>query len=145
MKNNTYYVYCHTHPITKEVVYVGKGSRGRAWHCAESNSRSQDHAKWMTELLNSGFTPDKWVELLETNLYEDEAFNLEQKYINSTFPWPKFNSKFNQACVLTPELVEDMKYLRKKENLSYAKLSEKYSVFTMTIYRAINGQTKNYL
>lgn len=32
-----YYIYFHVIPETEEIVYIGKGSRGRAWHCAESN------------------------------------------------------------------------------------------------------------
>ena len=29
--DNKYYVYQHKHPVTEEILYIGKGSGGRAW------------------------------------------------------------------------------------------------------------------
>jgi len=139
---NIYYVYFHTDPETNEIVYIGKGSRGRAWHCAESNSRGEAHANWMNALVLDGFTPEAWVTLKETALTEKDAYVLERAYINQHLP--KFNSKHDQACKLSSEDLTKIVTLR-ETGLSYIKIAEQLGYSTMTIYRAYNGQTKNYV
>lgn len=137
-----YYVYHHEHPDTGEVVYVGKGSRGRAWHCAESNSRGASHAVWMNGLIADGFTPDAWVVLLETGLTEADAYAKEALLIDNHLPI--FNSKHDAACKLTQDNLSQIKLLRENGN-TYKGIGEIVGFSTMTIYRALNGKTKNYV
>lgn len=138
-----YYVYFHRDPITNEVVYVGKGSRGRAWHCAETNSRSLEHSKWMNDLIYKGYTPNDWVEIVETQLDNNQALELETNLIWGSLTFPKFNSKKNYACKLSKDILLKIQRLR-KENASYDSIAKIVGFSTMTIYRALNGQTKNY-
>ena len=137
-----YYVYFHIDPESSEVVYVGKGSRGRAWHCAESNSRGEDHALWMNGLIQEGFTPDAWVKIVESSLEEAEAFQLEKEEVDTRRP--KFNSKKDGACKLTSFDLEEIKFWRDR-GLSYEKIADKIGSSTMTVFRAYNGKTKNYV
>lgn len=138
-----FYVYFHTDPETGEIVYVGKGSRGRAWHCAESNSRGKEHALWMTDLIKRGFTPDSWVTIVESGLTKEKAFALENDLTWGMETFPKFNSKHDFACKLNDEDLSKALLLR-NQNLSYDKIAKTLNVSTMTIYRVLNGQTKNY-
>jgi hypothetical protein len=52
---NQYYVYIHFHPVTKDVVYVGKGKTHRAWE--SDRGRQPDHATWIADLLLQGYSP----------------------------------------------------------------------------------------
>jgi len=64
--NPTDYVYEHFHPqrIT-EVVYVGRGSDGRAWSSA---CRSHDHLVWIREWQALGYSPDRYVRIVSGGL-----------------------------------------------------------------------------
>lgn len=136
-----YYIYFHVIPETEEIVYIGKGSRGRAWHCAESNSRGEEHAKWMTDLIFRGYTPDAWVRIIESGLSEEEALEKELVLIHNNKPI--FNSKRNHSCKLDDYDLKEIKRLREL-GYSYDSIGKEISVSTMTIYRALNGITKNY-
>ena len=140
--SNIYYVYTHTDPETNEIVYIGKGSRGRAWHCAESNSRGEEHALWMNKLIHQGFTPDAWVTLIESALSEEESYKLERELIEKHKP--KYNSRGDAACKLSSFDLEEIKFWRER-GLSYEKIAEKVGFSTMTVFRAYNGRTKNYV
>lgn len=138
---NIYYIYFHVIPETEELVYIGKGSRGRAWHCAESNSRSEEHAKWMNDLILRGYTPDAWVRIVESSLTEEDALAKELQLIHEKRPI--FNSKRGHTCKLTSEDLNEIKRLRELGQ-SYDTISKEIGVSTMTIFRAFNNRTMNY-
>ncbi len=138
-----YYVYTHTDPETEEVIYVGKGSRGRAWHCAETNSRGYTHAQHLNTLTLQGYTPDSWVTIIASGLTSEEAYKLETDLIWSLEPFPKYNDKKDSCCVLDNAKLILISKLR-DEGLSYASIANEIEVATMTVYRALNGHTKNY-
>lgn len=140
---NIYYVYLHIDPITGTPVYVGKGSRGRAWHCAESNSRGKEHASWMNELILKGYTPDSWVAIDSYGLSQKDAHSREVELIWSLRPYPIFNDKKAHCCTLDNEVRKEILSLR-ESGLSYDLIGKKVGSSTMTIYRFLNGQTKNY-
>lgn len=138
-----HYVYTHTDPETGEIVYIGKGSRGRAWHCAEYNNRSVDHAAFLNDLINLGFTPDSWVTIIEAGLSSRDAYKLEADLIWGLDSYPKYNAKRDASCKLTSDDLTMIRELRSKNN-SYEVIGAATGFSTMTIYRALNGQTKNY-
>lgn len=77
--NPTDYVYIHVHPQrTDEVVYVGRGSGGRAWSSA---CRSQAHLVWMREWQALGYSPDQYVRIVSRGLTPQQAEKREQQLL----------------------------------------------------------------
>lgn len=70
MKNN-FYIYIHVKPHNGEIFYVGKGRNKRAY------SKSYRNTFWHNIVQKHSFD----VFILENNLTEQEAFELEMKYI----------------------------------------------------------------
>jgi len=138
-----YYVYFHKDLDTNEIVYVGKGSRGRAWHCAKSNSRSIEHANYLDVLIKTGHTPDEWVEIVESGMSSREAYKLESEIIWSLSIFPKYNHKRDNCCILTSEQQSDIKFMR-EQGISYTKIANSIDVSTMTVFRFVNGRNRNY-
>jgi hypothetical protein len=67
-----YYVYCHKNPITHEIFYIGKGTGSRAYI-------TQSRGKFWKHYVNKYGIPI--VEILQNNLNELEAFELEKQLI----------------------------------------------------------------
>jgi len=73
------YVYIHHHPQREtDVVYVGKGTRGRAW---DDTNRSPEHRCWLRDIQNLGFAPDTFVRIERRKLTSDEAEREERALI----------------------------------------------------------------
>jgi len=73
------YVYTHRHPQREaEVVYVGKGTRGRAW---ADTRRSPDHRRWLRDWQTLGFAPDEFVRIERRKLTSMEAAKQERELI----------------------------------------------------------------
>lgn len=51
---NTYYIYYHKEPISKEIKYIGKGKGQRAY---DFHKRSKKHLKWIKSLKDKGLLP----------------------------------------------------------------------------------------
>lgn len=79
--SNVYYVYLHTDPSTKEVVYVGKGTGGRAWDVTRARGGHREHQAWMQRLMVEGYIPSDWVTVLGKSLTQEQAFSLEKQYL----------------------------------------------------------------
>jgi hypothetical protein len=140
---SVYYVYSHVDPETEELIYIGKGSRGRAWHCAETNSRGVGHAAHLDSLILKGYTPDSWVHIIESALTNEQAFALESELLWAREQFPKYNSPRDFACKLSKEIIQTAKNLR-DEGKYYSEIAKILGFSTMTIYRVLNGKTKNY-
>lgn len=82
---NRYYVYQHVNS-EGEIVYVGKGSTGRAW---DIKGRDIEHINWMSSQL-----PYLNVVIVQANMIEREAFWLENELIQQLKP--KFNKSFSK-------------------------------------------------
>jgi hypothetical protein len=82
---NKYYVYQHRDD-NENVVYVGKGSTGRAW---DTKGRDEDHINWMCQQL-----PFLNVFIVQSDMLEREAFWLENDLIKQLKP--KFNKSFSK-------------------------------------------------
>ena len=138
-----YYVYKHVDPRTDELIYVGHGCRGRAWiHGSKRNClRSQDHLNHLESMTLDGFVPTDWVYIEYQGLDKSSACQIEQEIIR--LERPTYNRSLGKHNLkVTPEIYELCKALRLK-GCSYAVISEEVGLSPMTVYRALNNQTKN--
>ncbi len=141
-----YYVYEHFHPETKKVVYIGKGTGGRAWSYGYSKSKTQnrgnrtkEHQAWMNELFERGYTPDQFVRVVKRGLTNKEALSLELAMLDES----KYAGLFNKITPtkITREQVSNGRHLVALGD-SYATAAKKLDLSTMTLWRALNGKTK---
>jgi DNA invertase Pin-like site-specific DNA recombinase len=88
-----------------------------------------------------GFVASDWVQVLETGLDKSSACVIEQNLIRELKP--TYNKPLGRHLLkLTPEhyiLCEELR----ASGLSYYAIAEEIGLSTMTVYRALNGQTKN--
>lgn len=136
-----YYVYQHVHPETKEVVYVGHGTGGRAWSCGHKGLpiRSERHRKWLDGLLNTGKHPGEFVEIVASSLSKDDAKRVENELIYAIRPIFNLSIR-NKNLKLTPNRYKEAVRLR-DEGLSYENIAKRMGLSSMTIYRGLNRQT----
>jgi hypothetical protein len=66
-----FYVYFHINPIKGEVFYVGKGWGNRAWE------KTYRNRYWHNTANKYGYL----IHIVEDNLTEEEAFDLEKFYV----------------------------------------------------------------
>lgn len=139
MTEKVYYVYTHFDPKTKETVYVGKGRGGRAWDVTRARGNHKDHQNWMTSLMHQGFIPSDWVEIIEKNLTEKEAFEKELNLIHEK-GLIKFNRQQgetqHQAKMTNDQAIEAFKLV--KEGIQHKIVAEKFGVSRTTISMLAN-------
>ena len=138
-----YYVYRHIDPRTDELIYVGHGCRGRAWiHGSKRNClRSQEHLDHLESMTLDGLVPTDWVYIEQQGLDKNSACRVEQEIIR--LEKPRYNRPAGKKLLkVTPEIYDLCKALR-EDNNSYAVISEEVGLSPMTVYRALNNQTKN--
>jgi hypothetical protein len=138
-----YYVYQHKDPITDEIIYIGHGCRGRAWTHGSDKTvlRSQEHLAHLEKMTREGFIPSDWVSILISGLLKTDACKREQEYIRTL--QPTYNKpQGKQNLKLTPEQFTLCQKMR-EDNMFYHQIADEIGVSTMTVYRALNGQTKN--
>lgn len=75
---NIFYVYTHSHPVTRSTFYVGKGLDSRAWNMFNRHPR---HTAKLYEFLKEGHSPGSWVSIVKWGLTEYEALRLEEDVI----------------------------------------------------------------
>jgi hypothetical protein len=88
-----YYVYLHVDPETHETLYVGHGSRHRAWVYSTApkggkryGHRNKQHFDRLLDLTNKGYLPSDWVEIIERGLTKEQAKELEKEMIETYKP-----------------------------------------------------------
>ena len=138
-----YYVYKHTDPRTDELIYIGHGCRGRAWiHGSEKTVlRSTDHLAHLEAMTQEGFIATDWVEVVNSGLSKKDACKIEQELIREL--QPTYNKPQGKHLLkLSKDQLDLCKELR-EQGLFYHQIAEEVGVSTMTVYRALNGQTKN--
>ena len=87
------------------------------------------------------YLPTDYVTILQKNMTKSSACAVEQQLIRDMKP--KFNKPQGlQNMKVTKDSFEVMKGLR-EEGFYYREIAETLGVSTMTVYRAINNQTKN--
>jgi hypothetical protein len=146
VSKNRYYVYTHSHPETKEVVYIGKGTAHRAWLCDQS--RTAEHKQWISKLVQQGYTPADFVNIVAQGLDNRSALDIEKE---TTEEYRISGAKlFNLLCygtfkntALSPKQLTDAADLR-EQGISYSKIAAAVDATTMTVWRALNNKTKAY-
>jgi DNA-binding NarL/FixJ family response regulator len=107
---NRKYVYTHVHPETNEVFYVGLGSNDRAW-AITSKSRHPDHRAYLLDLVEEGYVASDWTIIVERNLDNNSAFELERRLIVEHQPFFNKDKGQNQ---MTSDLKEKAVSMRLK-------------------------------
>lgn len=75
--SRSHYVYLHIDPITRQVVYVGKGMKDRAW---QLYNRKPCHKKWALDLKLIGLEPI--IKLVHVFKTEEDAYIREKMLIS---------------------------------------------------------------
>lgn len=138
-----YYVYKHVDPRSGELIYIGHGCRGRAWIHGSRRSvlRSQTHLDHLESMTEDGFIATDWVKIVTSGITKTDACKLEQELIRELKP--TYNKP--QGLHLLKLSSEDLELCRelRSQGLFYNQIASEVGVSTMTVYRALNGQTKN--
>ena len=138
-----HYVYQHKDPRSGEVIYVGHGSRGRAWTHGSKHTvlRSQEHLDHLEGMTQCGFVPSDWVSILHSGLTKSDACAIEQDLIRKMKP--RYNKPQGKSALkMTPEQYQLAQEMR-EDGKFYHQIANEVGVSPMTVYRALNGQTKN--
>ena len=115
-------------------MYVGKGTRGRAWYM-EKSGRNEEHWDAITQILETGnYTMDDIVTIEEQGLTDTEAYVLEEELINELKP--SLNRPYGMKSSITEHQIDEMLKLR-KEDKSYSYIADVFEVSTMTVYRQL--------
>lgn len=81
--------YTYAHVDGNDIVYVGKGSGGRAW---EIDGRQKEHAEWMINQIELN-KRQSMVDIIDDNLSSQDAFNREFDLIQEYKPIFNINDK----------------------------------------------------
>lgn len=127
-----YYVYRHVEPITGEVLYVGSGSKDRAWHYRVSMSRSREHMDYLDALTSDGYLPADWVEIIARNLSKEAARSEEQKWIDKL--QPPFNKHKGPGSMIDKKVVATAQELLSRGVVG-REAAEKLKCSVMTAWR----------
>lgn len=78
---NKYYVYVHR-DLDDNIVYVGKGTGGRAWDVTRCRGQHKEHQEWMQKQMERGFIPSDWTDVLYKGLTEKDAYTKEKEILH---------------------------------------------------------------
>ncbi len=135
-----HYVYQHIHPVSGIVLYIGHGSKGRAW--VGQTLRSEEHASMLDLLTKEGFLPCDWVKILARKLTKEQAKCIERELIQEYKPL--FNKAQGKSLLaLNKEQFEEAAKLR-SAGLSFTTIAKYFNVAPMTIHRALSGKAVRY-
>lgn len=144
MQNDIYYVYAHVDPDSDEYVYIGHGNGARAYTfktvvkpSGSYGHRNKEHSDYLESLISRGFLPHEWVYFLKRGLSKQEAAS-EEKELIKLFR-PKFNQKPGCPLKMSIEQIQEAEKL-KSQGWSYEKLSTKYGVAAMTVFRTLKNK-----
>lgn len=131
-----YYVYTHRKPETNEVLYVGRGSGGRAWQTGASHRCNPAHQDWLKAMMyQENITMANIVVIEASNLYFEDSVQIEKDLIEEFNPI--FNRKMGVPFKLSEEDIKEARRVKDTQNITYSELAEKYNVSTMTMWRAL--------
>lgn len=139
---NVYYVYEWRHPGTGDVFYVGKGKGRRAWN-SHSGYRCGSKLK---SLIKSGYSKQDIVHIVEENLEEIVALNIENKLIKKYKRIEDGGTLFNHALngarisskkkkSIDPAILNNIKFLYEEQKYSLNRIGDIYNVTGTTIAR----------
>lgn len=94
IKIHNYYIYKHIHPSSKEVVYIGCGSGGRAW---ATTTRDYAHQEWIKDVVIE-YGIQSYVDIVLESSCRKTALLVEKQLLEEKLP------RFNK-CVSTYQYV----------------------------------------
>lgn len=134
-----FYVYIHRDPLTREVVYIGKGKYGRAWDVTRCRGQNKGHQLWMMELADLGYTPNDWVEILCKNLTEKEAFQKEAELLRGAlYQFNNSGEKQHQAKMTNEQALEAFRLA--KGGMMHKDIAIKFNVSRSAISMLASGK-----
>jgi len=142
MKKRTQYVYLHR-ALSGEVVYVGKGTRCRAYRAVGSGNRLQEHSEWLCDEYEKGRCP---VEIVEFGL--DKKTGKEKEAVLIDKYQPIFNvsgterGRESMRKYKTDEWYPQIKELR-DQGLSYKEISKKLPISRISGWRILQRGERN--
>jgi DNA-directed RNA polymerase specialized sigma subunit len=86
-------------------------------------------------MMDVGYTPDEWVQIISKRLTKESARNFEQQLIK------KYNPRFNKRMGSLPKLSNDDRAWAQflyGNGVSYKKIGEALNVSTMTVWRSLH-------
>lgn len=136
-----YYVYKYLED-DGTIVYIGKGNKGRAWHCGYMRGDTEERHNWKEEQLEKGRLPCDWVEVVERGLSHKEAIALEKKLIMDYKPaLNRNNNPEYKHSKVNLDGIEFSKQLRAM-GYSYENVAYLSGCSAMTMHRALNNGYK---
>lgn len=141
-----YYVYTHADPDTKEVVYVGVGTKDRAYTSRATQRGNPEHEQWLQDVETRGYIPHEYVNIICKSSNRDDCLLAEAELIDKLRPaYNRLSIKpATWAMTYTQEEIAMIKDLR-SEGMSYSKIAEEMGRSTMGVWRVANDKTKGYL
>lgn len=131
-------MYEHIDPETKEIVYIGKGSGGRAWDVTRARNNRRDHQEWMLKKMEQGYIPCDWVKIISKNLSNKQALEVELNRLH-TFGLTRFNlqtgEKNHQSKLSNKQAIEIYRRVQIEKPVDLAK---EYNVSKAAIYHIKN-------
>jgi DNA invertase Pin-like site-specific DNA recombinase len=92
-------------------------------------------------MTQDGFVPSDWVRVLHSGLDKPDACKIEQDLIRKMKP--RYNKPQGKSALkITPEQYQLAQEMR-EDGKFYHEIADEIGVSTMTVYRALNNQTKN--
>lgn len=131
-----YYVYSYR-DYKGNIVYVGHGCKGRAWHCGYMRGDTEDRQDWKEAQLDMGRLPCDWVKIEERRLSKADATDIEREMIKKYNP--EFNIMHRTDYPRTKELRKKAKELR-ESGKSYSQIGILLDKAPMTVWRYVNGE-----
>lgn len=136
-----FYVYYHVEPDTREIVYVGKGTGGRAWDVTRARGDHKNHQNWMLGLMEKGYVPSDWVVVYSKGLLEEEAFTDEKELLHE-IGVTRFNrqtgDRQHQAKMSNEQALEAFKL--KEQGWLHKEIAELYGVSRSAISMLLSGK-----
>lgn len=136
-----HYVYYHIDPKTNKLMYIGKGSGGRAWQCSPTDRHNKKHYDWIKALLEEGYTPEDFVQIVTKDVSCSEALIIESKMIR------RWKPEFNNLGVAIDTCLDEKQQKRviqlREQNISYDRIAQELGVAAMTVHRFYKQRTNN--
>jgi hypothetical protein len=136
----------HHDPVTRIVVYVGRGTGSRAFLSANSNgnnsaygNRCRAHAVWMDKQFKKGFTMLEIVKVPHRLLSLSESIKKETELILKHMP--RFNKLKGSGCRTDKKSIRRAMSLRRR-GFSYSQIGREMKTATMTAWRHVKHGNK---
>jgi hypothetical protein len=138
MSKKRYYVYAWVNPDTKTPFYIGKGTDTRATNFHQSGRCEYKRQS----LFKKGYSNDQIIDIIQKNLTEKQALNLEKKLIEQYKRIEEGGSLFNyKVCnqkgykIIDPKILQYIKEMYTIKKLSAKAIGKNVGLHETSILR----------